>query len=420
MNIADASATASLPKISFGLDVRQPARLETRGTGEVLRGILRGDWRDAVGRVRELPADSAEQKAAKVQLPYCLWAGVFTRRANNGLVRHSGQVGLDLDGLGEAGAVAVLQTAVADVHCLAAFRSARGEGVRLIFRIPPCSPENHGLAFEQVALHVQRTYGREPDRSGSDVSRASFVSFDNGLWFNAAAEVLPIVLPGYTQRLRTPNRCVYPSPYAGQLAVTCWDWYGRHFANVTPAQNGIAKTHESLLSLGKAIALHAARMKEPLVDRFADIAIDSWLAEHTRNGLRLRFKADVYRDELRRYVRDCEGKPWFRPAVERWTRWTRHREFPHNGLPHFKILFAIRQHCADARSDEFFLGARDAALVAGVCFKTAAVILNKLVVDGHLKKLGARRHTRHAQEFRLIEQHQHRRKNERKNERAGN
>lgn len=126
-----ALANISAP-VSFGLDVRRPGLLETRSTGDVLLGIQTGAWQDIVARVRSLPPDSVEQKTAKLALPYATWAGVFNRRANYGLVSHSGQIGVDLDDLGEAGAVAVLQSAVADRFCLAAFRSARGEGVRLI------------------------------------------------------------------------------------------------------------------------------------------------------------------------------------------------------------------------------------------------------------------------------------------------
>jgi hypothetical protein len=387
--------------VSFGLDVRQPDRLETRTTGDLLLGIRDGHWRDSVARVRSLLPDSAEQRQAKLQLSYACWAGTFSRRANTGLLRHSGQVGVDLDGLGDTGAVTVIQTAVADRFCLAAFHSARGEGVRLIFRIPPCSPNNHVVAFEQVAEHISNTYGREPDLSGKDVSRASFVSFDRGLWLNPSAEILPNVLPHDTQRFEGETRCVSPSPYSGQLAVTCWDWFGRHYANTTQAVGGTAKTHRSLLDLGKAIALHAERIREPLTHRQIDAAFSAWLSEHARLGITIRCDPAEYQRELLVSIRGAERKPWFKRAADVWLRWTRHKQFPHAALPHEKILFAIRQHCADAKSETFFLGVRDASLVAGVSFKTAARMLCKLIAAGHLEKLAERRLPREAQTFRL-------------------
>ena len=368
----------------------------------MLFGIRAGEWRETVARVRELPVDSPEQKKSKLALPFCIWAGVFSRRSIDGLVNHSGQVGIDLDGLGEAGAVAVLQAAVADVHCLAAFRSARGEGVRLIFQIPPCSPENHAVAFEQVAGHVRALYGHEADTSGKDVSRASFVSFDNGLWFNAAALVLPIHLPGETQRLKANTRCVSSPLYSGLLAETWPGWYGKHLANTTPVSGETVKTHGNLLALGKAIALHAHRIKTPLTARIIDTAFESWLREHQRQGVTLRCSPDEYRAEFVTSVKGCERKSWFKSAAEKWLRWTRHTDFPHGALPHEKILFAVRQHCAEAGSGEFFIGARDAGLVSGVSYITASRMLKKLCADGHLQKLGERRQPRHAQTYRLI------------------
>ncbi len=389
-------------KISFGLNVREPDKLVTRTTGEVLQGIASGQWQDAVARVRQLPADSPEQKAAKTALPFCTFAGVFSRRANSGLVQHSGQVGIDLDGLGDAGAVAVLQAAVADTFCLAAFRSTRGEGVRLIIRIPPCSPEHHVTAFEQVAGHVRKTYGHDADKSGKDVARASFVSFDRGLWFNAAADVLPIQLPGLIHSgIGRVTRCVSSGLYSGQLGVTCWTWYGRHLAATSPRADGAVKTHRSLLDLGKAVALHAERIGERLNDRHINAAFDAWLSEHARQGVRLRCSPDDYRRELVASVRGVEGKPWFRSAADKWLRWTRHKDFPKSGVPCERLLFAIRQHCADAGNTEFFLGVRDAGLITGGHFNTGARTLRKLVASGVLEKIGERRLPRDAQTYRL-------------------
>jgi BT4734-like, N-terminal domain len=391
----------TLPSISFGEDIRRPNRLETRNTADVLFGIRDGEWQNAVVRVRSQPADSPAQKKAKLALPYATWSGTFSRRANNGLIRHSGQCGVDLDDLGGAGAIDVLQAAVADVFCLAAFRSARGEGVRLIFRIPPCSPENHAAAFEQVSAHVRKNYGHDADTSGKDVCRASFVSFDNGLWLNAAALVLPIELPDETQRLTRQYRCV-SSLYAGTLAETCWTWFGRHHASTTPCQDGTVKTHRNLLDMGKAVALHAHRIKTPLTPKIIEVTFDAWLAEHTRNNVRLRCSPDEYRAEFVTSVKGCERKPWFNAAAEKWLRWTRHGEFPRDAMPHERILFAIRQHCAESKSREFFIGVRDAALIAGVGYVTGWRMLRKLVASGCLKKLDVKRLPRHAETYMLL------------------
>ena len=391
-----------LPSISFGTDLRRPDLLETRPTQDLLLGIRDGHWQDAVNRVRSLPTNSAEQKAAKIQLPFCTWAGVFTQRRNSGLVQHAGQCGVDLDGLGETGAIAVLQTAVADPFCLAAFRSTRGEGVRLIFRIPQCSSEQHFAAFEQVAAHVRKIYNHEPDISGRDVGRASFVSFDRGLWLNVGAKTLPILFATETQRFTSSYRCVSPPLYGGMLAETCWSWFGRNHASAIPRVNGIGKTHFNLLDLGKAIAIHAHKVNSPLTPAIIDIAFDAWRNELVRNDVQLRCAPENYKTELITSVQGCVVKPWFKAAVEKWQRWARHKEFPIDGLPDEKILFAIRKHCWESKNREFYLGVRDAGLIAGVGYVTAWRMLRKLVTLGYLVKIGKPLHARHSQTYRLL------------------
>ena len=387
-------------RVSFGLDITKPGKLETRTTGDILRGIAFGAWQDGVLRVRSLPTDSAEQKAAKKLLPFSTWAGVFSYRRNEGLREHAGQIGVDLDNLGEVQAIATIQAAVADGFCRAAFRSTRGEGVRLLFPIPPCSPEHHSLAFEQVAEHVRNTYGCEVDESGKDVSRASFVSFDRGLWFNPSANVLPITLPLSHSGIGGITRCV-PSAYGGQLALTCWNWYGRHYANIAPVSGDTVKTHKNILDLGLAIALHAERVQEPVTARLIDSAFESWLREHQKQGVRLRGSHDEYRHELRQSIQGARRKSWFKSAAEKWIRWKQHRDFPHDAIPSERILFAIRQHCAESKSNDFFIGARDAGLVAGVSYRTAARAIRKLCANGQLEKAGDRRQLHHAQNYRL-------------------
>jgi hypothetical protein len=174
-------ANISAP-VSFGLNVRRPQELQTRTTGDVLVSIRDGEWREPILDLRTMPSDSDQQREAKRNLPFVTWSGVFRHRANDGLQHHAGQIGIDLDHLSAADCTKTLQDAVADPFCLAAFKSARGGGVRLLFRIPPCNAKSHDAAFEQVAEHVRNVYGHEPDPHSRDVSRASFVSFDEGLW----------------------------------------------------------------------------------------------------------------------------------------------------------------------------------------------------------------------------------------------
>jgi hypothetical protein len=192
-----------------------------------------------------------------------------------------------------------------------------------------------------------------------------------------------------------------PATYGGQLALTCWNWYGRNYANIAPVSGHTVKTHKNILDLGLAIALHADRIQEPVTERMIDSAIESWWSEYQKQGVRLRCSREEYRRELRDSVEGARRKRWFKPAAQKWIRWTQHKDFPRNAMPAEKILFAIRQHCAEAKSNDFFIGARDAGMVAGVSYRTAARVVGKLCDEGQLEKNGDRRKPRHAQDYRI-------------------
>jgi hypothetical protein len=393
--------------ISFGLNIRKPQELQTRTTGEVLESIHDGEWREQILNLRTMPQDSKQQHEAKKRLPFVTWSGVFRRRANDGLENHAGQIGIDLDDLSAADCTKAVQDAVADPFCLAAFKSARAGGVRLLFRIPPCNAEEHDSAFEQVAEHVRNVYGHEPDTSARDVSRASFVSFDEGLWCYPNAQVLPVILDlahsdGCFGSCCEAHRCVPSATYSVESARTLWGRMGSFHVGDAVKQDGSVFTHVKLLDLGKAMALHAKRINHTLTGRDYDEAVRSWLTEHQRKGLRLRGDFVEYRAELRTSVEGARRKRWFTASAEKWTRWTRHPDFPDR--PEERLLFAIRKHCEDAGSPDFFIGARDAGLLCGVSFRTGARLLGRLVGNRKLQLLTVpgEHLPFHAYEYRLV------------------
>jgi hypothetical protein len=392
--------------VSFGLDITNPTKLQSLTVSEVLAAIRDGRWREQVEHVRSLPKDSKEQKVAKQRLPHVTWSGVFRHRCKTGLLQHSGLIGIDLDGVETADLAKVLQAAQGDLYCAAAFRSVRGNGVRLLFRIPQCNAEEHDWVFEQVAKHVRDTYNHEADSSGSDVSRASFISFDEGMWCFPDAQVLPVSKPRHTaiavKKLKA-HRCVSSSLYAGELAVVVWAKMGRSHVGSSLKADGNVKTHEPLLKLGLAMALHAERMNYQLSAHDYDEAAREWFDEHKRKKLQLRGTLGEYRQELVLKTESARKKPWFKDAVFKWLRWTKHPEFPTE--PEERLMFAIHHHCQEAGKRQFFIGVRDAGLVGGMSYTTGARILLRLQEKGKIRllTLPEERKARHAYEYELVE-----------------
>ena len=380
------------------MNVKQPSELKTRTAGDVLDGIRTGEWRGLIERVRSLPPESSGQRAAKEGLPFVTWSGSFSYHNNASLIVHSGLIGVDLDHLDSTATKKALHDAVDDHYCAAAFRSARGEGLRLLLRVPPATAPQHGLVFDAAANHVRLRYGIEPD-SRRDVCRASFVSYDGGMWLNPQAVVLPVLLPALRKAgVDTATRCVNRA----SVPIPWWVWLAHEVVPHDFKPDGTALTHFTLVDLGKRLALRIER--EGIwrgAENIIEIAAHEWLKESHRRGIRLRGTLAEYSGELRISVLGAKKKSWFRDAADRWTRWAREQGFP-KGEAAAAIVFAIRCHCRETGSRKFFLGCRDAGTIAGVSHERASQILNRLCSEKILRRSTGQRPPRHAAEFELL------------------
>lgn len=396
-NLAAADSPDPLAaEVSFGAHIKRPADLQRRTVGCVLLGVRDGEWRDPIERLRSLPHDSPAQREAKGLLPYFTPSGSFSRREAKHLITHSGLVQIDLDELAAGAALKVMQKALEDGYCLAAFRSSRGLGVRLMFRIPP---REHKAGYAAAAAHVQKFYGVKPDASGSDVARACFVSFDGQLLIQSNALPLPVSpLPIHNEY--PLYHCVsYPREEA-----PFWVWLAREYQPTLRRADGTAFTHHVLLELAHKLAFAAKRRKHWLGDAEIEAVIECWAKEAALRGFRLRNSLEDYAHELTAAIRGTMQQPWFEEAVQVWSRWKSEPGFPE--APAERLVFAIRRHCSATKRDRFFMSCRQAADLIGHRYPApAARLLKKLTADGviRLAPIKGKRLPRHALEYELVQ-----------------
>ena len=138
--------------------------------------IREGQWQDDVLAVRNGKKDKATLAAA------CM-SGVFTERKIAGLTRHSGLICIDIDDVDDP--QELKSFLCPDKYVYAAFVSAGGKGLALLFRI---NPDKHAEAFEGLQEYLYTQYQVIADPSCRDVSRARFVSYDPYLYHNERAE----------------------------------------------------------------------------------------------------------------------------------------------------------------------------------------------------------------------------------------
>ena len=390
--------------VSFGRSIAKPGDLETRPTGWLLEGVLAGRWQKQVERARS-GADASDRHRRKLALPFWTPSGTFERRCAGGLAKHSGQVAIDLDGMSESSRLRAFQTAVIDPFCAAAFTSAGGGGMRLIFRTPALAAHQHAAAFRQVADHVRNLYRTEPDLSGSDVSRASFVSFDGKLYANASAEIFPLEIEEDAERLHTAIAACSGSPSSLSLD---WAKIGGLFVPHLRKADGTGYTHRSLLDLTKRLAVIGERAGVKITERDLCVAVEAWWKGAEAAQIELSRPVESYITEARTMLSDATEKPWFPTLAKKWTRWRDARGFPKDGPSAAQIMFAIERHCAeqrrkgDPKPDEFYLGAFDAGTIAGITAKGGWLVLQRLVKLNKLAKLPIPRAAREAQWFALV------------------
>ena len=136
---------------------------------KIRAAVVRGEWKRVDRLKKQLPA---------VTFPACFEGG---RKQVHLIV-------LDIDKVKVEGLERVVRQ---DEYTLACFRSPGGMGLKILIRIDS-EAELHEFAFGKVADYYEGLLGVEVDRSGKDITRLCFLSWDEGLYYNPEARVFSI------------------------------------------------------------------------------------------------------------------------------------------------------------------------------------------------------------------------------------
>jgi hypothetical protein len=143
------------------------------------------------GKERKAIEDVRGSKRSKLTLPAVLWSGLFSARANDKLVKHSGLCVADLDTL-NGDLIAVRRQLEGSKSAYTVFVSPGGNGLKAVFRIP-ADATRHADSFRAIEKHVLELTGKQIDKSGKDLARLCFVSYDPGVYYNPdALELEPL------------------------------------------------------------------------------------------------------------------------------------------------------------------------------------------------------------------------------------
>ncbi|NCB39991.1 MAG: hypothetical protein EOM80_14600 [Erysipelotrichia bacterium] len=162
---------------------------KTARVGDVLQAIRAGRWAQQVLRLRELDAEGRadEYSSLKSRLPFATFAGTFLPcRKKENLRQPSGVMVADIDGLSHERAIKLKTALKADNHIFSVFLSP-AHGIKTLVRVNIADDTECKAAFRDLEKYFFEKYGIQLDKSGSDVCRACFASFDSDLWINYSA-----------------------------------------------------------------------------------------------------------------------------------------------------------------------------------------------------------------------------------------
>jgi len=145
--------------------------------------IQNGAVRTLVEKIRKEP-NKKIQNDLKKGLSNVAFGGTFTTRNANGIKTASGLCILDFDDVDDV--VAQKEILSQNKHCFATWVSPSGKGVKALFRInETTNPVEYTAIFNQLV----EDFAFKLDKSGQDICRMCYESYDPEIYVNVDAEI---------------------------------------------------------------------------------------------------------------------------------------------------------------------------------------------------------------------------------------
>ena len=166
----------------------------------LMKWLTSDQYSDKVARIRSL-TDKDERSQLKATLPAITASGLFRRRSNDALIKHSGLLCIDIDpdGNEHVGNYKQIKALLQTVPFIAYVgESVSGTGYFALVPIPPVtSDEEHKAYYEAIRQDFARAGLKIDDTN--DVARLRGYSYDPTAYFNHNAET-------YTRKATAPKK----------------------------------------------------------------------------------------------------------------------------------------------------------------------------------------------------------------------
>ncbi|MCX7547766.1 VirE protein [Xanthomarina sp. F1114] len=161
----------------FKAPVRNVFPSQTLRLDKIFKLITGNTYKAITQELREIKDIKEKRKFKANRFDYVTFSGVFERRNDKYLLKHSNLITIDFDHLNNIDKVRqqLLSDAYFDTEML--FVSPSGDGLKWIVRIN-LDEATHSEYFLAITNYIKQTYNIDVDASGKDISRACFLPYD--------------------------------------------------------------------------------------------------------------------------------------------------------------------------------------------------------------------------------------------------
>ena len=167
----------------FQRPVQNTNPFRTIGLRELKNLIVSNGYQTNTEILRSLGDPVVRRNYKARNFDYCCFSGIFSKRAESGLIQHSGLLTIDFDHVPGAKFLKERLIAEENFETVVCFISPSGDGVKWIIKID-INRFSHRSWFIAVQNYIDCHYKLQIDKSGKDVSRCCFLPYDPDVYVN--------------------------------------------------------------------------------------------------------------------------------------------------------------------------------------------------------------------------------------------
>ncbi len=136
--------------------------------------------------IRKLLTEKEQKKYKTQHFDYVTFSGMFTKRNNASLIKHSELLTVDIDHISSESKLQKIKDNLLNDPYFATellFTSPRGRGLKWVVKIS-LEKATHLKYFQAISNYLKKTYNIKVDASGRDVSRACLLPYDPEAYIN--------------------------------------------------------------------------------------------------------------------------------------------------------------------------------------------------------------------------------------------